>query len=377
MKKITILALHLSTGGVEKTIATLSNILAKKYEVEIIANYQIETNPAFDIDKSVKIKYLKQGLKPNPQEFKTALKHFRLIKVLKEGIRAIKILYLRRTLMIKAIKNLDCDIAISTRYIHSKLLGKYGAKNIIKIAQEHNNNGNKKYIKKVVKSLKNIDFFMPVSKQLTSMYTKELQGKPTKCKYIPHCLKNYTNETSALEEKNIISIGRLSKEKGFLDLIDVFEIVSKSNPDWHLTIAGDGQEREIIEQRIKQKNLENKVTLLGFVKEEELNKTLLKSSIYVMTSFNESFGLVLIEAESFGLPLIAFDTAEGPKEIIEDGKNGFLIPNRNNEQMAQKISELISNKELRSKIGQTARQDSAKYKMEEVQKKWYDFINNI
>lgn len=377
MKKITILALHLSTGGVEKTIATLSNILAKKYKVEIISNYQIEEVPAFDIDKNVKIKYLKQGLKPNHKEFKEALKQLKLIKVLKEGIKAIKILYLRRSLMIKAIKNLNCDIAISTRHIHSKLLGRYGSKNIIKIAQEHNNNGNTKYIKKVVKSLKNIDYFMPVSKQLTNMYTEKLRGKHTKCAYIPHCLKNYPNEISTLEAKNIISAGRLSKEKGFLDLIDVFEIVRKTNPDWHLTIAGDGQEREIIEEKIKQKKLENKVTLLGFLNEEELAKSFLKSSIYVMTSFSESFGLVLIEAESFGLPLIAFDTAEGPKEIIEHGKNGFLISNRNKEKMAEKICDLISNKELRNKIGKKARQDSLKYKMEEVQKIWYEFIDNI
>ena len=376
MKKIVILALHLGAGGVEKTIATLSGILAKKYEVEIISNYQVKEEPAFDIDEKVKITYLRPGLKPNHKEFKDALKHFKLITVLKEGIKAIKILYLRRKLMIKAIKKMDCDIAISTRYIHSKLLGKYGSKNIIKIAQEHNNNGNEKYIKKVIESLKKIDYFMPVSKQLTNMYSKKLQGKHVKCRYIPHCLKKYTDKTSTLEEKNIISAGRLSKEKGFLDLIDVFEIVNKSNPDWHLTIAGDGQEREIIEEKIKQKKLENKIQL-GFLNEEELEKELLKSSIYVMTSFSESFGLILIEAESFGLPLIAFDTAEGPKEIIEHGKNGFLIQNRSTEEMANKICELITNKESRNKIGQAARQDSAKYKMEEVQKIWYEFIDNI
>lgn len=377
MKKITILALHLSAGGTEKTIATLSNILIKKYDVEIISNYQIEKEPAFEIDKRVKVQYLMPNLKPNAKEFKLALKQFKLIKVLKEGIKALRILYLRRALMIKAIKNLSCDIAISTRYIHSKLLGKYGNKNIIKIAQEHNNNGNKRYMNKVIKSLKNIDYLMPVSKQLTKIYEEKLDKKKTKCFYIPHCLKDYTDKTSSLTGKNILSMGRLSEEKGFLDLIDVFEMVIDKNPDWHLNIAGEGKQREKLEQKIKEKGLESKITLLGFKKDNETKKLFLNSSIYVMTSFYESFGLVLIEAQNFGIPVIAFDCAQGPKEIIENEKNGFLISNRDKKKMADKINRLIIDEELRKKIGQKARENSLQYKMENVEKIWYKFIDDI
>lgn len=305
-----------------------------------------------------------------------ALKKFQILKALKEGIKSIKILYLRRKLMIDAIKNLSCDIAISTRYIHSKLLGKYGDKNIIKIAQEHNNNGNERYVKKVVKSLKNIDYFMPVSKQLTDMYEERLKGENTKCIYIPHCLKYYPEETSKLTNKNIVSAGRLSSEKGFLDLIDVFEEVNNKNPDWHLHIAGDGAQKDEIIKKIHQKHLENNVTV-GFKKEEELRELFLESSIYVMTSFHESFGLVLIEAESFGIPLLAFDSAKGPQEIIENGKNGYLISNRDIKQMADKINELISNDTLRTEMGSTARKMSMTYKMGKVEEIWYEFIDKI
>lgn len=332
--------------------------------------------PAFEIDERVKISYLMPNLKPNKEEFKLALKKFQILNVLKEGIKSLKILYLRRKLMINAIKNLSCDIAISTRYIHSKLLGKYGDKNIIKIAQEHNNNGNERYVKKVVKSLKNINYFMPVSKQLTNMYDERLKGKNTKCIYIPHCLKYYPEEVSKLTSKNIVSVGRLSSEKGFLDLIDVFEEVINKNPDWHLHIAGDGAQKDEIIKQIQQKHLENSVTI-EFKGENDLRKLLLQSSIYVMTSFNESFGLALIEAESFGLPLLAFDSAKGPQEIIENGKNGYLIPNRDIKQMADKVNELISNDTLRTEMGSTAREMSTAYKMENVESIWYEFIDKI
>lgn len=377
MKKIVILALHLSTGGIEKSIATLSNILIKKYDVEIISNYQIEQNPAFDIDKKVKITYLMPNLKPNHKEFKDAVKKMNLFQILKQGIVAIKILYLRRNLMIKKVKNIKCDVILSTRYIHNRLIGKYVNNNIIKIAQEHNNNGNKRYIKKVVKSLKNIDYFMPVSQMLTDMYKEKLLNTKTKCVYIHHALKTYTNEISKLDKKNIVSIGRLSSEKGYLDLIDVYEIVNKIKPDWHLNIAGDGEQKEKIEKKICEKNLENAITLLGFIKEDEINKLLLKSSIYVMTSINECFPLVLIEAQSYGLPLIAFDSAEGTKEIIKENENGYLVQNRDKEQMAKRICELIDNIDLRYKMGQISRIESEKFKMENVEKIWYEFIGEI
>ena len=234
MKKIVILALHLSAGGTEKAICNLSNILIKKYDVEIISNYKIGEKPAFKLDDSVKIKYLMPDLKPNREEVKNALKKCHFIKFFKESFKSIKILYLRKKLMINEIKNLSCDIAISTRLLYNNLLGKNGNNNIIKIDQEHNNNGNLKYINKVVKSLKNIDYLMPVSNNLTKIYKEKLLGEKTKCIYIPHSLSTYPETTSSLEEKNIISLGRLSKEKGFLDLIDVFKIVSNMHPDWKL-----------------------------------------------------------------------------------------------------------------------------------------------
>ena len=377
MKKITILALHLGVGGIEKAIATLSNILIKKYEVEIISTYQIEKEPAFAINEKVKIKYLMPETKPNVKEFKQAVHKFQIVKILKEGIKAIRILYLRKKLMVKAIKELSCDIAISTRDIHNKWLGKYGKKEIIKIAQEHNNNGNARYVKRIVKSIKNMDYFLPVSKQLQELYQKEIKGDKPKCLYIPHCLKKYPERVSSLEEKNILAIGRLSEEKGFLDLVDIYEKVSKINPDWHLNIAGDGNQKEVLEAKINEKNLQNGITLLGFQNEDELEKLFLKSSIYVMTSIHESFGLVLIEAQSFGLPLLAFDSAQGPKEIIVNNETGFLIQNRNKDEMAKKIDELITNQELRKKLGQASRQQSEIYKMENVEKIWWEFLNKV
>ena len=378
MKKITFLALHLSTGGAEQAISSISNILCENNDVEIISSYKINEKPSFYINPKVKIIYLMGDLKPNGIEFKEALKKKNIFESVKQGIKAVKILYLRKKTMIKAIKKCDSDIIISTRVLFNFWLGRYGKKSSIKIAQEHNHHNNKKkVIKNTVKSLKNIDYFMPVSKELTDFYAQLLRNTKTKCVYIPHSLDIYPEKVSMLDKKNIISVGRLSEEKGFEDLIDVFKLINDSDSTIKLNIVGDGEDRKKIEKKIIEYNLENYVILHGFKNKKELFELYEKSSVYLMTSYTESFGIVLIEAESFGIPVLAFDSAQGAKEIIEDNENGYLIKDRNKELMAQKTLELFKDDDLRGKLGKAGRENSKQYKVENVSKKWNEFIENI
>ena len=121
-----------------------------------------------------------------------------------------------------------------------------------------------------------------------------------------------------------------------------------------MNIIGDGSEKQNLQNKINELNLQNKIFLCGTKLSDELEKEYLNSSIYLMTSFSESFGLVLVEAASYGLPLIAFDSAQGAKEIINNNKNGFLIPNRDKNQFAEKIDEIINNSELQKSLSENS-----------------------
>ncbi len=379
MKKITILALHLGYGGVEKSIASLSNILVEKYPVEIISVYKLYNKPAFHIDKRVKITYLlDEDLSPNKKEFKEALKSNNIFKILKEGLKSIKILWLKKLKMKKAIKDIKEGIVISTRIEHNSILSRFGNNNVTKIAQEHTyHNNDEKYIKNIVKSCKNIDYFMPVSEELTLFYSKYFNNTKTKCLYIPHSLDYIPNSSSILQNKSIVSVGRLSKEKGFEDLIDVFYKVVKNRTNWILNIIGDGEEKEKIEKKIKSYDISKNVILHGYKDKNYIGDMLLNSSIYVMTSYEESFGIVLIEAQSFGVPCVAFDSAKGACEIISDNIDGYLISNRDKEEMASKIIELIDNEELRLKMGEKGKNNSLKYSKENISKEWFNLLERF
>lgn len=376
MKKIVILALHLGTGGIENAISSISNILCEKYEVKVISTYKLQEQPAFDLNPKIKIEYLIED-SPNKQEFIRAIKSINVFSIIKQSLKSLKILYLKKHCMIKAIKNIDADIIMSTRDIHNKWLGKYGKKDIIKIASEHNHhNNNKRYIDKILKSVKNIDYFMPTSEELSNYYKEKLKETKTKVKFIRNSISYYPEIISNLDKKNVLSVGRLSPEKGYLDLIEIFKEVVKVYPDWNLEIVGDGPQYEELKKKIQDNNLQDYIKLLGFKNKKELEEIELNSSIYVMTSYTESFGLVLIEAESYGLPIVAFDSAQGAHEIVINGKSGYFIKDRDKSAMADKIIKLIESKELREKLGQEGRRLSKKYKKEEVAELWYSFIDS-
>lgn len=375
MKKITILALHLGYGGIERAISMIANSLADTYDITIVSTYKLYDTPRFPLSDKIKVEYLLSDLNPNREEFKNALKKLKLITCFKEGIKALKILKLKKQKMVEYIKNCKSDVIISTRDIHNKWLGEYGNKDSVKIGWEHNHhNNNEKYIKKIINSTEKLDYFVLVSKELTEFYSDRLKHTNCKCIYIPNAIDYIPDTQSTLKNKNIVTIGRLSKEKGFLDLIDVYNLVHSRFPDWTLNIIGDGVERKEIENKIEKYGLKKNILLHGYQSREYINEVLKKSSVYVMSSFTESFGIVLLEAFSYGIPSISFTSAQGANEIISDNWDGYLIKDRNKEQMAKRICELISNYNRRFIMGKNAYKKAKEFHIDKIKEIWIDVI---
>ena len=154
----------------------------------------------------------------------------------------------------------------------------------------------------------------------------------------------------------------------------IFNVLSKKHKDWVLDIVGDGNESKFLGKYIKTNKLDTKVTLHGFRSKEYIDELMDRSSIYVMTSHTESFGIVLIEAMSHGLPCIAFNSAEGARELISSGKNGYLIKNRSYTAIIKKIEDLMKNYSIRKSIGKKAFKSIDKYTKEVVGKQWINLI---
>ena len=367
MKKITILALHDGIGGAEKYISSLCEMLNQKYEIEIIFTYK-SNNKVYEFPKA-KLTYLINDIS-NRKEFLCFLKNHKWFKCFKEGIKSCKLLYLKNALNKKIIKKINSDYIITTRPFHNKLVSKYASSHIIKIATEHNHhNGNDKYVKKLLNSINNFDYLILVSKELKAFYEKLTK---IKCIYIPNTCDLTITHKSNLENNVITSIGRLNPEKGFIDLIDIVKLV-KEKINIKVNLIGDGPEKEKIKEKIKENNLADTINLLGFLNSSSIVKHLQKSSLLIMTSYTESFGIVLLEAMEAGVLPLAFDSAQGACEVLEKDKD-LLISNRNKKAMADRIIFYLNNKNILKKKVKGNNQKLAKYKMDKVQEMWEHII---
>lgn len=192
---------------------------------------------------------------------------------------------------------------------------------------------------------------------------------------IPNPITITTPQISTCENNKIISVGRLSEEKGFDMLIDAWKIVSKKCPDWELNIYGEGELKGCLEKQIKDNVLGNSLHLCGPTK--NVMEKYAESSIYVMSSRFEGFGLVLVEAMSCGVPCISFDCPHGPAEIIENGENGILVENGNIEALANSIEYLIVNENKRIEMGKRTLEMVQKYSQDNVMKMWVELFNKL
>ncbi|MCI8588886.1 MAG: glycosyltransferase family 4 protein, partial [Bacilli bacterium] len=362
---------------IEKSIVNLANLLCHEYKVEIISTYRLADQPAFSLDSNVQVRYLIQKYKPNREEWKQSIRQFKVFTFLKESYKAVVVLLLRKRKTIKAIKGCDSDIIISTRSLFNHWLGEYAKKGIRKIGWEHNHHHqDEKYIRELTSSCQKLDQLVLVSDSLRSFYKKEFRKKGIKCRcvYIPNMIDSIPKEVSSLKEKKLISIGRFAREKGFVDLIEVFYRIHQSAPEWKLCLVGDGSEKNKIVDLIYQYQLNDFVDLHGYLKREKIDELLHESSLYLMTSYTESFGIVLIEAMSHGVPCVAFSSAEGANDLITNDVNGYLIENRDFDQMADQVLELIGDINKRKKLGKEARRLSTGYTQNQVKGDWIKLL---
>jgi glycosyltransferase involved in cell wall biosynthesis len=209
------------------------------------------------------------------------------------------------------------------------------------------------------------------------LLTKEEQGKWSELNntvVIHNPLTLISKETALLENKRVIAVGRYTYQKGFDLLVETWKIVSGKYPDWSLHIYGEG-DRTDLDNRIQTLNLSNSCFLEGST--NDIKRKYLESSIFVLSSRYEGFGMVLIEAMACGVPPVSFACPCGPREIIKDGEDGFLVENGNIEMLAEKICYLIENEDVRKRLGKNARQSAERFRIEEIAKQWETLFKEL
>ena len=187
-------------------------------------------------------------------------------------------------------------------------------------------------------------------------------------KVISNPLSFYPSNYSSLENKKVISVGKQSYQKGQDMLLQAWKLVSGSFPNWHLAIYGKKDSAMGLEKLALQLSLEQTVSFNE--PEKEIEQKYRDSSIYVMSSRYEGFGMVLIEAMACGLPCVSFNCNYGPSDIIENNVDGLLVDSENISALADKLMVLMGNDRLRQQMGTQARENVKRFLPNEIMQQW-------
>jgi glycosyltransferase involved in cell wall biosynthesis len=192
---------------------------------------------------------------------------------------------------------------------------------------------------------------------------------------IPNATRELGGRTPTLDNPVILAAGRLTNQKGFDLLIGAFALFSPEHPDWRLRICGSGSDGQWLRAEVARLGLGGRVSLPGRVR--ALGDEMAAASMFVLSSRFEGFPLVLLEAMQKGLPVVSFDCPTGPREVVEDGRNGILVPPEDVDALARAMLALVRDAGLRRRYGREAARAAASYRMEVIGPRWNRLIDGL
>lgn len=361
-------------GGIQKVTLLKANALADipQNKVYIIVTDNWMNHPLIH-ELSPKITFINLQINYYKDDYKSKLHQI---------ISNFKIInhYLK---LQKVISQINPDIIISVgqseKYIVPLL-----QTNAIKIREIHFNSNyrNFTYKSKILAKFLNFLDYKVMSKGYNKMVLLTKEDKDTYFKnnnkfiYIHNPVTfDQTNTVNYNPNSNyVIGVGRLNMQKDFISLIKAWHLVQRECPTWKLKIVGEGPERTNLEQEIKRLNLGNSVVLTGY--SNNIKKEMSESSIFVLTSLYEGFGLVLLEAMACGLPSVAFACQFGPKDIITDEKNGLLIYNRDIKSLSENLIYLIQHLYVRKEMSNQALKRVDDFSINNIINQWMQLFQS-
>ena len=206
-------------------------------------------------------------------------------------------------------------------------------------------------------------------------------------KYYPKLNIRYVYNPSPFEDvplnlnvkkEIVVAVGRLTAIKGYAHLIDIWSMVESKAPLWTLKIVGEGEDRKLLEDKIQRLGLHH-IELPGETK--NIRKIYEEASILVSTSDMEGLPMNMIEAQSFGIPIVSYDFYTGPKDIITDGMDGYIVSEKKQYKkdlmMSKRLLALINNESKRNEMMKKARESSVRFSIKKIGEEWIEIIEEL
>ncbi|HYJ70256.1 MAG TPA: glycosyltransferase [Nocardioidaceae bacterium] len=374
--------------GITRTVFSLANQLVKTHAVEIISLYRRRRRLFFPLDRRVVVTNLEDARPIGPKGNRTGgLVRAREVPQDRGRLRAFldkrrsrlvppkaapDMSLLTDLLLRRKLRSLTPGVLITARPSLHAAAVRYAPRDMITIGQDHLNFETRSttpaILKLVQDSARRLDSFVVLTPGDQRDYAAAMPEADTVIEAIPNGVPWAIGEASPLDSKIAIAAGRFVERKGFPRLVEAYEPVARAHPDWQLHIYGKGTQQDLIEREITERGLNDHVILKGHV--DKFAEELAGASMFVTGSYAEGFPMVMIEAMSYGLPVVSFDIPRGPSDIIVDGDNGRLLPDGDIAGFSEAMLQLVGDDDVRRRMGLAAHASAKQYEIEAIATRW-------
>ena len=354
-------------GGIEKVLAEKANYFSEilNYDVSILTTQQENLPSCYPL--SNKIKLIDSSVNYNRDK---SYFHF-------SNLKKIVFHFIKRR---KILKKINPNFVILANYDFDFYWIPFIHKSSKKIKEFHNSQFSRKeeissFVKKIVYK---INCYIESKYDAIVVLNKDEQSffKTTNTVVIPNPI-SIPDYKSKLDKKQVLAAGRIAPVKGFDRLIKIWKKVVEENPNWELHIYGEDylKTQSKLEEQIKKIGLEKSILFKGI--SSNMTKTMLDYSMYLMTSYTESFSIVIVESFSVGIPVVAFNVPTGPRNLITNNVDGFLIENNNLDNFSKTVNNLIKDRDKRITMGVEAKKNSLNFASVNIMDKWSKLFTKL
>jgi len=348
-------------GGTIRTTCNLAGQLAADgHDVQVISVFRHRDRPLFAYHQGVRLRHLADIRPGRPDRLDDDPRHARPSAVFPSSDgRHDMYSALTDDLIGSCLARLDADVVVGTRPGLNVHLARQAPRRLVRVAQEHLtlDSHPARLVRRLRREYPRLDAVTTTTEADAAAYRRKLPGVPVTA--VPNSAPAGSVTPSDCSAPVIVAAGRLAVGKRYDDLIRAFALVHAARPDWSLRLYGSGGQRASLEALVAELGLGGPVTLMGAV--SPLEPEFAKASVLAVTSTLESFGMTIVEGMRAGLPVVATDCPLGPREIIEDGVDGLLVPPRDVAAIAAALLRLVEDDDRRRAMGRAALAAAERY----------------
>jgi glycosyltransferase involved in cell wall biosynthesis len=376
-----------TVGGTIRTTFTIAGELAKRHDVEIVSVYRMRAgDPALPVPGNVRLRMLTDLRKPTldrlaesrspGDRIRNALvkRPSRLISP--QDYRYDNFSVLTDVNLLRYLATVKDGVLIGTRPGLNLAIAHLIPDQVVRIGQDHVNLASyRRGLRAQIKTAYHrLDLLSTLTEGDAAAYRKLLKGR-TRIEVFPNAVPDVGGHRAGLDDKVVVAAGRLVRQKGFDRLLPAWAELIGKHPGWQLKIFGSGGEKESLQRQIEELGIQDSAHLMGFTR--QLHEEMSRASLYVLSSRQEGFPMVLLEAMGVGLPVVSVDCVSGPSDIIREGVDGHVVPEDDTPALASAISGLMADADRRKAYGAAALETAARYDAAQIAGRWEERIAEL